>query len=169
MISANRGKKLVEIIEKNPGVNFREIMRIAGLKNGVLSHHLNKLEKSGSVQVQRDTGLTRYYSLDISEEQSKIISSLRRDTQRRIIHALMVNKEGLEFSEIVQEVRKAPSTISLYLSQLLEEKTVKILLEERKRKYRIANRELVDSLIEEYQPGMLDRPVSGFEDIVNSL
>jgi predicted transcriptional regulator len=169
MIRRDRSEKLVDIIEKNPGIKFREIMRATGLMNGVLSHHLGKLEKSGSVKVKRDTGLTRYYTLDISEDQSKIISALRQDTQRKIIHTLMVNKDGLEFSEIVNNVGKAPSTVSLYLSQLLENKIVQIFLEERKRKYKVLNRDTVDKLIEEYHPGMLDKPVNGFVDIVNSL
>lgn len=170
MIRRNkRDDTLVEIIENNPGIQFREIMRTTGMKNGVLSHYLGKLEKLGSVQVERLPRQTRYYPLDVSESQSKIIRALRRDTQRRIIHSLMVNKDGLEFMEIVSIVSKAPSTVSLYLSQLLDDNIVQIFLEERKRKYRIIDRELVDQLIEEYHPGMLDKPVTGFVDIINSL
>jgi predicted transcriptional regulator len=170
MIRENkRGNTLVDVIENNPGIQFREIMRTTGMKNGVLSHHLGKLEKSGIVQVQRGVRQTRYYSLDVTEDQSKVIVALRRDTQRKIIHTLMVNKEGLEFMEIVSNVSKAPSTVSLYLSQLIDDDIVQLYLEERKRKYRIKDRQSVDKLIEDYHPGILDRPVSGFEDVFNSL
>ena len=41
----DRHLQLQEIIEKHPGIQFREIMRTSGLKNGVLSHYLGKLEK----------------------------------------------------------------------------------------------------------------------------
>ena len=170
MISNNdRGNALVEIIQSNPGIQFREIMRTTGMKNGVLSHHLGKLEKSGIVQVQRSVRQTRYYPLEITEDQSKVIVALRRDTQRKIIHTLMVNKEGLEFIEIVSNVSKAPSTVSLYLSKLLDEDIVQLYLTERKRKYRIKDRQSVDKLIEDHHPGILNRPVSGFEDVFNSL
>ncbi len=170
MISNNdRGNALIEVIQSNPGIQFREIMRTTGMKNGVLSHHLGKLEKNGIVQVQRGTRQTRYYPLEVTADQSKIIVALRRDTQRKIIHTLMVNKEGLEFMEIVSNVSKAPSTVSLYLSQLLDDDIVQLYLEERKRKYRIKDRENVDKLIEDYHSGILDRPVSGFEDVFNSL
>ena len=37
-------RKLQELIDDNPGIQFREIMRSSGLKNGVLSHYLKKLE-----------------------------------------------------------------------------------------------------------------------------
>jgi predicted transcriptional regulator len=36
---------------KNPGIKFREIMREMGLKNGVLSYHIRKLEENGSVKI----------------------------------------------------------------------------------------------------------------------
>ena len=170
MIRENkRGNTLIGVIENNPGIQFREIMRTTGMKNGVLSHHLGKLEKSGIVQVQRGARQTRYYPLDVTKDQSKVIVALRRDTQRKIIHILMVHKEGLEFMEIVSNVSKAPSTVSLYLSQLLDDDIVQLYLEERKRKYKIKDRQSVDKLIEDHRPGILDRPVSGFEDVFNSL
>ena len=36
----DRTQKLQELIDINPGIQFREIMRSSGLKNGVLSHYL---------------------------------------------------------------------------------------------------------------------------------
>jgi predicted transcriptional regulator len=45
-----RDSQIQEIIEKNPGIQFREIMRSSGLKNGVLSHYLDKLEKKWNYQ-----------------------------------------------------------------------------------------------------------------------
>ena len=41
----DRSKKLQELIDDNPGIQFREIMRSSGLKNGVLSHYLKKNTK----------------------------------------------------------------------------------------------------------------------------
>ena len=40
----DRSQKLQELIDDNPGIQFREIMRSSGLKNGVLSHYLKKIE-----------------------------------------------------------------------------------------------------------------------------
>ena len=165
----DRNSQIIQIIEKNPGIKFREIMRSTGFKNGVLSHYLGKLEKSGIVQVVREPRQTRFYPLEISEIESKIIKSLRRDTPRKILHCLMLDKKGLEFSEIVKKVGKAPSTVSLYLSQLVEDGVVEMLLDNRKRKCLIKDREIVDKLIEEYHPGILDKPTSGLEDIINAL
>jgi len=164
----NRDSQLTEIIENNPGIQFREIMRTSGMKNGVLSHYLGKLEKNGIVKVERGPRQTRFYPPKVTEEESKTIKALRRQTPRDLLLALVTN-DGLEFSELVKAVGKSPSTISLYLSQIVEEGLVKIQLENRKKKYYIKDRFLLDKLIEEYRPGLLEKPTSGFEDIMNSL
>ena len=101
----DRNLQLQEIIEKNPGIQFREIMRSSGLKNGVLSHYIGKLEKNGIVKVERGPRQTRFFPPKITEEESKTIKALRKQTPRDLLLALVTN-EGLEFSELVKEVGK---------------------------------------------------------------
>ena len=163
-----RNLELVSIISKNPGIKFREIMRATGMKNGVLSYHLAKLERTGSVQVKREPRQTRFFPLSFSQEESKIITALRRETPRDIIESLILH-EDLEFNEIVKNVKIAPSTVSLYLSQLVEDGVVKIQLSNKKKTYRVADKNLVDKLIENYRPSKLEKPIAGLEDIINSL
>ena len=170
----NRRAELTELIEHNPGVSFRDLMRLANLKNGVLSHHLRRLEKTESVKVERLPRQTRFYPRDFSDEESVIAKALRKKTPRDIIYALMLNdaagKKDLGFSQIVSNVSKSPSTVSLYLSQLLQDNVVKITLDfGRKRKYQVSDKRLVSRMIEKHKPGMLEKPVSGFEDIINSF
>ena len=143
-------------------------MRSSGLKNGVLSHYLGKLEKNGLIKVMRGQRQTRFYSPKISEDQSIAIKALRRQTPRDLLLAL-VKQDGLEFSELVNEVGKSPSTVSLYLSQIVEDGLVEIRLENLKKRYYVKTRHLIDQLIENYKPRLLDKPTSGFEDIFNSL
>ena len=168
MIRPDRNLQLIKTIEKNPGIKFREIMRDTGMKNGVLSYHIAKLEKDGTIQVHRGARQTRFYPLHITEEESKIIKALRRQTQRDIISSLILH-EHLEFNEIVNQVGKSQSTVSLYLSQLVDDGLVQIQYSEKKRRYKLKDRLAVDKLIEEYRPGILDKPTAGFEDIINSL
>ncbi len=170
----NRRVELIELIEKNPGVSFRDLMRLANLKNGILSHHLRTLEKTESLKVERLPRQTRFYPRSFSDEESVVAKALRKKTPRDIIYTLMLNdadgKKGLEFSQIVSNVSKSPSTVSIYLSQLIQDDVVKIILDfGRKRKYRISDKQLVDRLIENHKLGMLEKPVSGFEDMINSL
>jgi predicted transcriptional regulator len=164
----DRNTQLQQIIDQNPGIQFREIMRYSGLKNGVLSHYLGKLEKHGIIKVVRGPRQARFYPPRISEDESKTIKALRKQTPRDLLLSL-IKQDGLEFSELVNEVKKSPSTVSLYLSQLVQDELVEIKLENLRKKYYIKTRKVIDQLIEDYRPGLLEKPTSGFEDIFNSF
>ena len=164
----DRASQLQQIIEQNPGIQFRELMRSSGLKNGVLSHYVGKLEKNGIIKVIRGPRQVRFYPPQITEDESTVIKALRKQTPRDLLLAL-VKEDGLEFSQLVKEVKKSPSTVSLYLSQLVEDGLVGIRLVDLKKRYYIKARNLIDKLIEDYSPSLLEKPTSGFEDIINAL
>ena len=164
----DRDSQLQQIIEQNPGIQFREIMRSSGLKNGVLSHYLGKLEKNGIIKVIRGPRQSRFYPPKITEDESIVIKALRKQTPRDLLLALIEN-DGLEFSELVKAVKKSPSTVSLYLSQIVDDGLVEIKLVDLKKRYHIKARDLIDKLIEDYRPSLLEKPTSGFEDIINSF
>ncbi len=164
----DRNEQIQQIIEKNPGIQFREIMRSSGLKNGVLSHYLGKLEKNGFIKVNRGPRQVRFFPPQITEEESIVIKALRKQTPRDLLLAL-IKEDGLEFSQLVKEVKKSPSTVSLYLSQIVDDGLVETKVVKLKKRYHIKARDLIDKLIEDYRPGSLEKPTSGFEDIFNSL
>ena len=164
----DRDSQIQQIIEKNPGIQFREIMRSSGLKNGVLSHYLGKLEKNGIIKANRGPRQVRFYPPQITEAESVVIKALRKQTPRDLLLALVENEE-LEFSELVKAVKKSPSTVSLYLSQLVEDELVEIKYVQLKKRYHIKARDLIDRLIEDYRPSLLEKPTSGFEDIINAF
>ena len=164
----DRDSQIQQIIEQNPGIQFREIMRTSGLKNGVLSHYLGKLERSGIIKSIRGPRQARFYPPQITEDESIVIKALRKQTPRDLLLALIEN-DGLEFSQLVKAVKKSPSTVSLYLSQIVEDELVEIKIVELKKRYHIKARDLIDKLIEDYRPSLLEKPTSGFEDIINSF
>ncbi len=163
-----RDSQIQEIIEKNPGIQFREIMRSSGLKNGVLSHYLDKLEKNGIIKADRGPRQVRFYPPQITEDESIVIKALRKQTPRDLLLAL-IKEDGLEFSELVKEVNKSPSTVSLYLSQLVEDGLVETKFIQLKKRYHIKARDMIDKLVEDYRPSLLEKPTSGFEDIINAF
>ena len=46
-------QKLLVCIDENPGIRYRELLRMTNSSNGVLSYHINKLEKMELVNVER--------------------------------------------------------------------------------------------------------------------
>ena len=164
----DRDSQLQKLIEQNPGIQFRELMRSSGLKNGVLSHYLDKLEKHGIIKAVRGPRQSRFYPPSITEDESIVIKALRKQTPRDLLLAL-ITEDGQEFSQLVKSVKKSPSTVSLYLAQLVEDGLVETKFDKLKKRYYIKARELIDKLIEDYRPSLLEKPTSGFEDIINSL
>ena len=170
----NRRSILTELIGKNPGISFRGLMRLTNMKNGVLSHHLRTLEKTDAIKTERLARQTRFYPRGFSDEESIITKALRRETPRDIISALRktgaYGDEHLSFAQIVSQVSKSPSTVSLYLSRLIKDNVVATTLNlDHKKKYHLCNQPLIDKIIEEHKPGLSEKHVSGFEDIINSL
>jgi predicted transcriptional regulator len=164
----NRSLEITNIVEKNPGIKFREIMRETGLKNGALRYHAKKLEENGSVKVDRKSGETRFYPLCVTDDESNLITNLRRDTQRHILLSLLDGK-SLSFNEIVQKVRKSPSTVSTFLGKLVDDKIVEIKIIELKRVYFLRNRDMVHEIILKYNPILLERAAYNFADTFSSL
>ena len=79
-------------------------MRSSGLKNGVLSHYVGKLEKNGIIKVIRGPRQVRFYPPQITEDESTVIKALRKQTPRDLLLAL-VKDDGLEFSQLVKKLR----------------------------------------------------------------
>ena len=164
----DRSIEIIDIVEKNPGIKFREIMRKTGLKNGVVSYHAKRLEESGSVKIDRKSGETRFYPLCVTEEESNIITSLRRDTQRHILLHLLDGK-SFTFNEIVHKVKKSPSTVSTFLGKLVDEHIVECKIVELKKTYFLKNPDMVKEIIEKYNPILLERAAYNFADTFSIL
>ena len=164
----DRNSEITEIVEKNPGIKFREIMRKTGFKNGVLSYHAKKLEEDGSVKIERKSGETRFYPLCVTDEELDVITSLRRDTQRNILLSLL-DGESLTFNEIVQKTRKAPSTVSTFLAKLVGANIVEFKMIDLKRVYMLTNVDMVREIIIKYNPVLLERVAYNFADTFSSL
>jgi len=141
---------LTDIIYQNPGLHFCEMVRVSGMKNGVLAHYIDKLETNGIIKIERERKKTRFFSPEISLEEIKIIRFLRKETTRNIIFSLMDNN-SLEFGEITKKVGKSSPTISQNLSELLQSNLVYVKLDGMKKKYFIKNNSLFKKLIKKYQ------------------
>jgi len=146
---SNRSVLLTDIIYKNPGLHFSEIIRVSGIKNGVLTYYLNKLESTGIINIKRERDKTRFYSPEINLEERKIIKFLRKETPKKIIFSLMDN--SMEYHEIVNRVGKSSPTISQNLSELLNNDLIFFKLEDSKKKYFIKKNSLIKKLIKKYQ------------------
>jgi predicted transcriptional regulator len=129
-------------INKMPGIRYRELLRLSRLSNGVLAYHLNGLEKSSQIRVdrQKENRTTRYYLHSISTQESEILRQLRNDVPRQIIK-LILDHDLCTFNEIVEHLKKASSTTSWHLKRLKEAGIVYVRYVDGYQLYRIMNPE----------------------------
>ena len=70
----------------------------------------------------------------------------------------------LRFKDIVKASGKSPSTVSVYLFQMVFDNLIEIKFMGLKKKYYIKMENVLDRLAEDYRPGRLEKPSSGFEE-----
>ncbi len=116
---------LLKHIEENPGIRYRELLRLTGWVNGVLTYHLARLERADAIQVDRQSRMTRYYSLSISGEESSVLKFVRHETIRQMVLFILEN-DMCTFNEIVDRVQKSPSTVSSHLKRLKDANIISV-------------------------------------------
>ena len=176
-------QELLVCIDENPGIRYRELMRMIKFPNGVLSYHIDKLEKMDLVNVERKSRITRFFPRNISNDIMGILGNLRSQTSYEIIK-LLYEKGPISQQEIIKYTRKAASTISWQMKKLLDENIICIknndsnydenkefgsnILSKKVKLYDLLNRTLVNDLI--YKTNKyIDSVVNNYSEIVDSL
>jgi predicted transcriptional regulator len=157
----------LKVICKNPGIRYRELARQTGFSNGVLTYHLNILEQFGYVNKFKHNNITRYYPLNIPNSDLKIISHLCVYSERDII-LFLLNQDFCTFSEIVEYLGKAPSTVSWHLKKLCEDGILTVHHGEYNL-YRIDDKKLVNQMLQRYKESFTDKVINNLVDIANEL
>lgn len=164
----DRATQIIEVIEKNPGIKFREIMRETGMKNGVLGYYAGKLERDGAVKIDRSPGQTRFYPPGVADEDVSLIKNLRQETPRQILASLL-QYGTLSFSELVEKTRKSPATVSLYLAQVSKDNIVESKLVDFKKRYYVKDVEKLQKIIDKYHPSLIESSADHLADTFSSL
>lgn len=145
---------ILKFIGREPGVRYRELLRLAGLTNGTLEYHLRMLEAGNKIKVARENGRrARYYPSDILEDESRILGYLRNKASREIILFILEN-DLCTFQEILKHIDKSKSTLSWHLKRLSEDEIISIVNRLGRQLYRIANEEIVSDILYRYRESL---------------
>lgn len=162
-----RTQTILGLVSKNPGISFSDIMRETGLKNGVLSHHLSKIEESGKILVKRSPRVARIYPCGIEEREAQIIKNLRNPTIKKIIVSLLGTK--MTFKEITKRTNKSQGTVSVYLSDLTEQSIITRKLQGNELVFGLTDPDYVKSIISKHQTSLFERTADNISDIFSSI
>src|SRR5215204_5896159 len=159
---------LMKNIEQTPGIRYRELLRLTGLVNGVLSYHLSALERANVIKVNRESRITRYYPVDVSDKESAILKFVRHEPVREIL-LLFLENEMCTFNEIVDHTGKAPSTVSSHLKRLKEAGILSARYGEHYRLYCIVEGDLVAEVFSKYTVSFVDKVVDNYSEMLEEL
>ena len=178
-------QKLLLFIGENPGIRYRELLRLINSSNGVLSYHINKLEKMELVNVDRKSRITRFFPRNISNEIMVLLGILRNQTSYEIMK-LLYESGPVSQSEIVKYTRKSASTISWYIKKLLGDNIIYIrnkqgtydgnndisykmqLTGKRVNFYDLSNRNLVSDVMNKAKK-YVDKNIDNYSSVIDSL
>jgi predicted transcriptional regulator len=163
-------EKIIQFVNDFPGVRYRELLRMTGVSNGVLSYHLNLLDNSGKVRVHRvNNRVTRYFSHDVSSVESNIIGLLRQNTTRKIIIYILENGP-CGFNDIVNHTKKVPSTVSWHLTRLKDANIINVRKQNELNYYEIKiDKFSLQNLLYKYKISFTDQIVNEYIDMINEF
>jgi predicted transcriptional regulator len=159
---------LLRSIDENPGIRYRELLRLTGLVNGVLSYHLLALERANVIKVNRESRMTRYYPLSVSDKESAILKFVRHELSRQIL-LFILEHDICTFNEIVDHTGKAPSTVSLQLKRLRGAGIILVRHGEYHQLYRVVERDLVAEVFSKYTTSFIDKVIDNYNEILEEL
>ena len=93
-----RKEVVLDLVTKNPGIRFNEIMRLSNIRNGTLSHYVKRLSDEESINLERTPRVTRLYHRNIPKESAKICKFLTMNSQKEIILFLDENPEIIDIN-----------------------------------------------------------------------
>ena len=166
MQKLTREEKIGLEIQNNPGIRFRELMKMVGITNGIMSYYIQKLEKIGIIFVHRQAGIARLFTNDINSSEINLIQYLRTSTTKKIMVSLLA-EDHLKFKQITETIQMSPSTTSFYLKKLVSSKIVNVSGSFPK-VYSLLMKEKISNLIVLYHPDIVDSASTNLADIFSA-
>ncbi len=162
-------RRIYELISANPGTHVREMERALEMQPGLLSYHLDYLEKRKLVRAEDDGHRKMYFIPDrFIEKDRRTLGALRQESPRKILMHLLVNGPT-SFQNLQTEMSVAKSTLSYHLKRLREIRVIEVTKIEKEMVYRIDDSDRVADLLIGIQESLSSDAVDRFADIWNKL
>ena len=117
-------RKIYQIIDKFPGIHFRELFRKLDLSMGSLEYHLNIMERNELIYPKKEGGFTRYFVKGkLGSGDKELAGMLQNDKLRKMLFTLVLNP-GITHKQLTKNLGWPKSTISFYLKKLLTKEVV---------------------------------------------
>jgi len=151
-----RRELVLEVIKKNPGIRFNEIMRITDMKNGTLSHYVKRLEDDNHIELERSPRVTRLYPAGLPKDEAEICRYLSMSTQKKIL-LFILEKKIVTSIQVRDHIKKSPSVVSVNLNELFRAKIINRRYDIPANKFSLKNSEMIRAVLDEYYPDLTEK------------
>lgn len=160
-------RRLYHLIEDEPGLHMRELERRSAIPLSTLRHHLRYLEEHRLIDLVEDKNVTRYFATVLPEAADrKTIAALRQEALRRVVLFVLAQGGAASYSDLQAHVGAPPSTLAVYLAQLVDRGLLERRSVGRGSRYVSRDPERTIRLLHRYRASFLDALVDHLLDVV---
>lgn len=109
--------RLAQIVAANPGIQFSELRRIAGVANGTLVHHVGVLERTGHLRRVAAHGQTRFFPAGAP---AIVAGPPQRSPGGTAVLEAIRSKPGLSNLEVARRTGLDPGTVHYHVQRLVQ-------------------------------------------------
>jgi DNA-binding MarR family transcriptional regulator len=106
-------KRIFDYIKDNPGLHYRAILTDLDLSMGVLTYHLNRLEKALYIKSRQDGMFRRFYVSGRKTDMRFFLSNI----QESILNVIKENK-GISQSKIAEKISVSRKVVNYHINIL---------------------------------------------------
>lgn len=160
-------RRLFQLIEREPGLHLRELERRLAMPMSTLRHHVRYLEEHGLVMAHEDRNVRRYFATTLTDPADRrVMAALRQESLRRVLLYILSRGGNATYQEILDAVGSPPSTLAVYLSQLVDRGLLVKRSLGRESRYDAVDPDRTMSLLLRYRASFLDALVDHLLDVV---
>jgi predicted transcriptional regulator len=168
-LSLENRRRIFHYIRDNPGTHVREMERGLDMQPGLLSYHLDYLEKRQLIRSEDDGHRKMFFPIEgFIMQDRKMVGVLRQESPRRIlIHLLIYGPTS--FQDLQSSLGVAKSTLSYHLGRMVGRGIILSSKREREMIYHIEDPPHVADLLIAIRESLERDAVDQFADIWDAL
>jgi predicted transcriptional regulator len=156
ILENERRRTIYQFVDHHPGLHLRALQRRLDIPLSTLGYHLNYMVSRHIVYKENDGHYQRYYTVPLSNVDKELITLLRQKWVREIV-LLVLTRHKIKYQELLDTLALPPSTLSLYLSRLIDHHLLQRHQIGRETIYTVTNEHEIMKCLITYQSSFLDR------------
>jgi predicted transcriptional regulator len=162
-------RRIYQYVASRPGTHMRQIERDLAMAPGLLTYHLEVLEKRGLLRSEVQGNRRCFFPAKAFHRSQRRLVGLLRQRVPRLILLLLLRSSPRTFAGLQAEVGVSPSTLSYHLKKLDREGAVVKGRREKESTYEVRDREMLLDLLVAHGPSLGRDVVEEFADLWDKL